>query len=97
MLESYKLYQDVPETFQKRMRAITFRTFVKTEMGYIGLVSGDIQTGDETWLLKGCKVPIVLRACGNGEDWEVVGDAYVHGAMYGEKFEEKKCRQIVLV
>jgi hypothetical protein len=97
MTESYKLYRDVPETFQKRMRATIFRTFVKTEMGYMGLVSGDVQAGDEIWLLEGCRVPVVLRACGNGEDWKVVGDAYVHGVMYGEAFEEKKCRQIALV
>ena len=97
MIESYKLYKDVPETFIRRMRAVIFRTFVKTEMGYMGLVSGDVQTGDEIWLLKGSKVPIVLRACSNGKDWRLVGDAYVHGVMHGEAFEEKKCRRIVLV
>jgi Heterokaryon incompatibility protein (HET) len=73
MIETGKLYEDVPETFKKRMQATIFRTFVKTEIGYIGLISGDVQPGDEIWILKGCKVPIVLRACGNDENWKVIG------------------------
>jgi len=97
MMESYKLYRDVPESLLQRMQAVMFRTFAKTEGGYMGLVSGDVQAGDEIWLLKGCKVPVVLRACGGGEERRVVGDAYVHGVMYGEAFEEEKCQRIVLV
>jgi len=96
-MRSYELHQDVPETFIKRMRAVIFRTFVKTETSYMRLVPGNVQDGDEIWLLKGCKVPILLRTCGNDGDWRVVGDAYVHAAMHGETFDEKKCRRIALV
>lgn len=63
----------------------------------MGLVSGRVKTGDQIWLLKGSKVPIVLRKCEEGDASTVVGGAYIHGVMYGETFDEEKCRQIVLV
>lgn len=94
---SGNLHKDIPPTFTQRIKASVARTFVTTEKRYMGLVSGQVKVGDQIWLLKGSKVPIVLRNCEDSETWTVVGDAYIHGIMYGEAFEEDKCEQIVLV
>jgi hypothetical protein len=67
-----------------------------TESGYIGLASGKVQIGDQIWLLKGLRTPIVLRAMGKEDGWRVVGDAYMHGIMYGEGFDEEKCELTAL-
>lgn len=91
------LHKGIPPTFIQRIKASVARTFVPTEKRYMGLVSGQVKVGDQIWLLKGSKVPIVLRKCENNETWIVIGDAYIHGIMYGEAFEEDKCEQIVLV
>jgi hypothetical protein len=88
---------NVKHTFQESNKQGTFRCFVETDSGYIGVASGEVKVGDQVWLLKGGKVPIVLRARGDGHGWEVVGDVYMHVIMYGEAFVEEKCRPIVLV
>lgn len=89
--------QDAPALFPRRVHHIIFRRFVQTQLGYMGLASGNVQVGDQVWLLKGSKVPVVLRSTGHSNNWTLIGDAYVHGIMYGSKFEEAKCSQIMLV
>jgi hypothetical protein len=42
-----------------------------------------IQKGDEVWILRGAKVPYILRPVRDGK-YELVGEAYVHGIMQGE-------------
>ncbi|TID14357.1 HET-domain-containing protein [Venturia nashicola] len=97
LASSFFLYQNVPASFEARLRAAIFRTFVQTEKEYMGLVSGKVERGDQIWLLKGSKVPVVLRKKDEKSEYEVVGDAYVHGVMYGEAFDEEQCEQIVLI
>jgi hypothetical protein len=63
----------------------------------MGVASGNVEVGDQVWLLKGSKVPVVLRPAGQSNSWTLIGDAYVHGIMYGDNFEEGKCSQIALV
>jgi len=49
-------------------------------------------------LCKGSKVPLVVRGVkGEERTWRLVGDAYVHGIMRGEAFEEWKCGKMLLV
>ena len=68
--------------------------------GYLGLGPEKMVNGDSVWILKGGRVPLVLRAdeqatpyrgllpAENGESRPVmhtlVGDCYVHGIMDGE-------------
>jgi hypothetical protein len=75
------------------------RCFV-TMSGYLGLGPEKMVNGDSVWILKGGRVPLVLRAdeqatpyrgllpAENGESRPVmhtlVGDCYVHGIMDGE-------------
>ena len=63
----------------------------------MGLVPNESQFGDEIWLLKGCRVPLVLRERGFGEGYELVGDSLIHGVMFGEVFDVAKCKQVILV
>jgi len=79
--------------FEEAMR----RRLCWTKAAYLGLVPPDAKTDDEIWLLKGCRVPVVLRRVGDGEDRELVGDSYIHGVMYGEAFEEEKCEKVTIV
>jgi hypothetical protein len=64
-----------------------------TEAGYLGVVPGESRLDDEVWLLKGGKMPMVLRKVDEGT-YELVGDSYIHGVMNGEKFEEGRCREV---
>ncbi|KAK3985339.1 heterokaryon incompatibility protein-domain-containing protein [Cladorrhinum sp. PSN332] len=60
-----------------------------TSDGYIGLAPPAARVGDLVSLVKGAKVPLVIRK--DGEGWELVGESYVHGAMEGEVWDERKC------
>lgn len=51
--------------------------------GFLGLCPDHVQAGDEIYVFLGAKVPMVLRPRGDGS-YSVVGEAYVHGIMYGE-------------
>ena len=63
------------------------RRMIRTQDGYLALVPGDTEVGDRVFLLKGGRVPVVLRRREEGR-WEVVGEAYVHGVMKGEAWDE---------
>jgi len=88
--------------FTKRLGvSVMGRRFVRTRKGYIGLANGRVGCGDYVALLAGGKVPLVIRDSGKREGsekfWELVGDAYVHGCMFGEAFDEKACGTVWLV
>lgn len=71
------------------------RSMFTTKGTYIGLGPKDLQTGDCLALLEGGKVPYVLRR--NGQTFNFVGECYVHGIMFGERFDATRCEQIWLV
>jgi hypothetical protein len=72
------------------------RRLARTKNGYLCLVPTSCEIGDEVWLLQGASVPYVLRRAErlttNEESgvWEVMGDAYIHGAMQGEVWKDVK-------
>jgi heterokaryon incompatibility protein (HET) len=70
------------------------------ENGTLGLVPDWAEEGDRVVIFCGAKFPYVLRRVGPWKVvavWRVVGEAYVHGAMYGEWFEkERKMEDFVL-
>ena len=72
------------------------RRMVLTRSGYLGLAPGTAEPGDCVAIVKGAKVPLILRPV---EDikWELIGDSYVHGIMHGEAFEEQKCKDMEIV
>jgi hypothetical protein len=64
------------------------RAMFRTSSHHLGLGPSTAETGDKIFLLSGSKVPLVLRQY--GARWRVVGEAYVHGIMYGEAYDESK-------
>ncbi len=59
------------------------RSICLTQAGYLAVCPGDVRKGDWLAILPGGNLPFVLRRKGEVE-FEVVGHAYVHGAMDGE-------------
>ncbi|GME49245.1 Heterokaryon incompatibility protein [Neofusicoccum parvum] len=56
----------------------------------LALVPRAAAVGDEVWLVRGCAVPVVVRAAeggggGGGGRWRVVGVCFVEGVMDGEE------------
>jgi len=64
------------------------RRFFVTRKGYMGLGPHKTQEGDVVTLLKGCSVPVLLRADETGKYHHFVGEVYVCGIMDGEMMEE---------
>jgi hypothetical protein len=58
------------------------RLFVTPEK-WLGSGPELLESGDEVWLLKNAAVPFILRPTGDSQ-YQLVGEAYVHGIMYGE-------------
>ena len=54
----------------------------------LGLMPHSAQRGDEVWLLRGAVVPFVLRPAEGGK-YRLVGESYIHGAMFGEMMTEE--------
>jgi hypothetical protein len=54
-----------------------------TERKYLGLGAKSLEPGDEIWIIPRTQAPMILRRLSNGHHI-VIGQAYVHGIMYGE-------------
>ncbi|EWY83844.1 hypothetical protein FOYG_13633 [Fusarium oxysporum NRRL 32931] len=76
--------------FEKHMRNATQgRKLFMTESGLLGLGPKTLGQGgskDEVWILMGARVPFILHHI-EGSKYRVVGEAYVHGLMYGEGYD----------
>lgn len=59
------------------------RQLCLTRKGYLGWVPAASRVGDAVGLFAGCRIPYVLGWYG-GDEYRVVGDAYLHGAMDGQ-------------
>ncbi|KAF2249584.1 HET-domain-containing protein [Trematosphaeria pertusa] len=67
------------------------RCFVRTSRGYMGWAPDCCRAGDVVVVLNGGLVPYVLRQLDEtefGQKYTFLGDAYIHGIMDGEAFEE---------
>lgn len=74
--------------------------------GYFGAAPARVREGDAVVLAKACGVPLVLRPEGNAAEkgdesggkteWELVGDCFMHGAMYGKRWREEECGEAVV-
>lgn len=64
------------------------RSFFITKTGYYGLGPWITKPGDECGILKGARVPFVLRRESGQVAAKLVGEAYVHGIMNGELLKE---------
>lgn len=66
-------------------RAVMGRRFFITVKKRMGLGVPEIQLKDRVVVLKGCSVPLIMRAA--GEHMVIVGESYVSGIMDGEVIE----------
>lgn len=71
---------------------LTNQTFFTTELGFMGCGHLDTQPGDEVWVLRGGRVPFVLRPREDSSEFTFVGQGYVQGIMQGEMFEDGTCK-----
>lgn len=81
--------------FRIHLSSLADRRVFRTEKGYIGLGSALAEVGDEVAVVKGAKVPMVLRTAGS--QWTVQGDCFLKGVMQGEAYREDECRQMWIV
>lgn len=68
------------------------RRFVVLSGGQMGLVPQTARLGDTTCVFMGCAHPVVLRPSGlnrSGRCFTVLGEAFVHGLMYGEQWTDE--------
>jgi hypothetical protein len=74
------------------------KLFISKEEGWLGLAPMDAEVGDRIALLEGGDVPYILRPkLGEENEWEIIGDAYVHGIMDGEGWKPDELVDIILV
>ena len=68
-----------------RIATVDRRLFA-TNRGYIGLGPPEMEKGDHVYILSGGNVPYILRPVSGPRPrtFELVGDCYLHGVMYGE-------------
>lgn len=65
---------------------LRFRRFFATSNGFIGIGPCNIKCGDLAVVLFGADVPYILRK--EGDEYCLIGDAFVYGVMNGELLEE---------
>lgn len=78
------------------------RRLFRSKGGYMGIGPSKVQIGDQICVLFGGKTPFILRqkdasldVPNQSQEWELVGDVYVHGIMDGETItmmEDKKLK-----
>jgi hypothetical protein len=74
------------------------KLFISKEEGWLGLAPMHAEVGDRIALLEGGDVPYILRPkLGEENEWEIIGDAYVHGIMDGEGWKPDELVDIILV
>ncbi|KAF2811387.1 uncharacterized protein BDZ99DRAFT_497166 [Mytilinidion resinicola] len=81
--------------FRMAVGAMGCISAARTADGYVGMVPGITEIGDRVAILKGGKLPFILRE--RGSDWELIGDAYIHGIMKGEAWNESLCHPIGII
>ncbi|PSN66868.1 hypothetical protein BS50DRAFT_600482 [Corynespora cassiicola Philippines] len=74
------------------------RRLFSTRLDYLGTGPRSLQEGDEVWILHGGNVPFVLRPVAGGNEYRLVGEAFVYGVMHGEALAlALPCREITIV
>lgn len=95
--------------YDKRFREFCYgrRLFI-TQRGFIGIAIEAMSKGDAVCIFEGGRVPCILRSflhfIGDGqqapfqvmEEWQLIGDAYLHGAMDGQGYERSEAREFVI-
>ncbi|TEY65559.1 hypothetical protein BOTCAL_0138g00010 [Botryotinia calthae] len=76
---------DQSKEFKSRVEStMGYRRLFFTDLGYAGSGDLNISIGDEVVIMAGSPVPFILRQGIDGR-YKLIGEAYVHGIMFGEK------------
>jgi hypothetical protein len=67
-------------------------TLARTKGGLLVMGIGSLKEGDEIALLKGCELPLIVRRSDVPGRFKLVGAAYVHGIMDGQRWDERRCQ-----
>jgi hypothetical protein len=88
---------DLPSYTERLRRMSALRPFLSAA-GRVGLAPPTVQAGDRVCIFLGGRVPYIIRPCADKPaTFNIVGEAYVHGIMYGEVFEDDTERKIVAI
>jgi hypothetical protein len=71
------------------------RTFVLTRGGYMGMCPRWAKARDLVALISGLKTPFIVRDA--GDQYNLIGPAYIQGVMLGERWDDSKVGPIWLV
>ncbi|OJD31206.1 heterokaryon incompatibility protein [Diplodia corticola] len=96
--QSKREVEGLAEEFAKMVEPASGRTLFITRRGALGLCPIGTRPGDRPVILLGGKVPFILRKMetvtsedamgGSVDEWKLIGECYIHGAMDGSRFEE---------
>ncbi|KAK0666611.1 heterokaryon incompatibility protein-domain-containing protein [Cercophora samala] len=81
---------DLPEAFAPYTTHTSRRRLGITTSKRVCLLPKLTEVGDKVVLLRGGRVPMILRPRDDGS-MQFIGEAYVHGVMDGEAFNEEEC------
>ncbi|KAF3018925.1 hypothetical protein E8E14_010834 [Neopestalotiopsis sp. 37M] len=84
MKENMFVYTEEGEEFRTRVFQTTNkrRLFI-ADTGHVGCGDGKLCVGDLVVVMAGYPIPFILRQ-GSGGRYKAIGEAYVHGIMFGE-------------
>jgi hypothetical protein len=60
------------------------RRLFRTQKNFLGLGPLSTSPGDSVYILKGSRIPFILRTVARGNNVKVIGECYLHGFMQGE-------------
>ncbi|KAK5988410.1 Protein NO VEIN-like protein [Cladobotryum mycophilum] len=78
------LYAKYWETALEFARRLPSSQFAITGRKYVGILPGAAAKGDQICIFPGAKVPFVLRKNASSDFYELIGECYIHGIMFGE-------------
>lgn len=80
-------YNDIMEIAASLLNRLRFFC---TRNGCLGVSKGPVLTGDQIFIIPGCRTPMLLRVLGSStRTYSIVSFCYVHGAMDGELVGEQ--------
>jgi hypothetical protein len=79
-----EMHTDLVKIMESFNAAYQCRRLFRTRINFLGIAAQSLKERDVVWVLAGAAVPVVLRPKDEEGRWEFVGEAYVHGIMYGE-------------
>ncbi|KAI0383435.1 HET-domain-containing protein [Hypomontagnella monticulosa] len=82
--------------FRINLSSLADRRVFRTDKGYIGLGPALAEADDDVAVVKGAKVPLVLRSKESAQ-WSLQGDCFLKGVMQGEAYLEDETSEISII